>query len=73
LNLKNIIKYHRLKNNNKMLKQQNGIVYKILCNITGEAYIGSTFRTLAVRMNEHKNKHNDCASKQIIKGATIKP
>ena len=31
-----------------------GIIYKILCNETGEVYYGSTIRTLSHRKNGHK-------------------
>jgi hypothetical protein len=43
-----------------------GIVYKIICNITGETYVGSTFNKLEVRMKKHRTKANDCSSKKII-------
>ena len=42
-----------------------GIVYCIVCNITGEKYYGSTILTLQQRMNSHKSKLN-CSCKQII-------
>lgn len=43
-----------------------GIIYIITCNITGEVYYGSTFKTLKKRMSGHKSKANNTASKQII-------
>ena len=44
----------------------NGKIYKIVCNITGEVYIGSSTQPLAKRLSLHKNKKNPCRSKQII-------
>ena len=43
----------------------NGKIYKIVCNITGEVYIGSTTTALSKRLSIHKSKKN-CSSKQII-------
>jgi len=43
----------------------NGKVYQIVCNITGEVYIGSTTQPLSKRLSIHKSK-KDCSSKQII-------
>lgn len=45
---------------------KRGIVYKIICNITGEQYFGSTFRDLKERIAEHNTKYNKCTSRQII-------
>lgn len=45
---------------------KRGIIYKIICNITGEQYIGSTFMNLKKRIADHKAKSNKCSSKQII-------
>ena len=43
------------------------MIYEIVCNETGERYIGSTFeRTLARRMSSHRYKGSNCKSKQII-------
>ncbi len=33
-----------------------GIIYKIVCNETGEVYFGSTQKSLNVRMTEHKSQ-----------------
>ena len=44
----------------------NGKIYKIVCNITGEVYIGSSTQPLAKRLYLHKKKKNGCSSKQII-------
>ena len=50
---------------NKYNKYQDSKIYKIICNITDEIYIGSTYNTLEERLSIHKcNK--DCSSKQII-------
>lgn len=43
-----------------------GIIYRIVCNTTGEQYIGSTTKSLKKRMNGHTNKKNSSTSKQII-------
>jgi len=47
------------------MNYKNGKVYKIVCNITGEVYIGSCITTLAKRFYQHKHKNNTCSSKQI--------
>jgi len=53
---------------------ENGKIYKIECNLTGEIYIGSTRRTMQVRMNEHANMNkNRCLSKQIIERGDYTP
>lgn len=46
---------------------QKGKIYKILCNITGLTYYGSTTQALSVRMGGHRIKFN-CSSKHIILG-----
>ena len=46
------------------MNYKNGKIYKIVCNITGEVYIGSCITTLAKRLSSHKHK-KDCSSKQI--------
>jgi len=45
-----------------------GIIYEIVCNETGERYIGSTIQTLKERIKNHKTdvKRECCSSKQII-------
>lgn len=45
---------------------QTGIIYEIVCNQTGERYIGSTMKNLKNRILGHKNKCNRCMSKPII-------
>jgi len=45
---------------------QKGKIYKILCNITGLTYYGSTTQALSVRMGGHRKNLNNCSSKQII-------
>jgi len=43
------------------------MIYEIVCNETGERYIGSTFEpTIARRIAKHRCKTNRCISKQII-------
>ena len=48
-----------------MCDYKNGKIYKLGCNITKEAYIGSTCKSLETRLQAHKD-NNDCRSKQII-------
>ena len=43
-----------------------GKIYRIICNKTGEQYIGSTTRSLEDRLSKHKSPTNTCTSKQII-------
>ena len=42
------------------------IIYKIVCNVTGEVYYGHTVKTLEDRINLHKKPSNGCCSKKII-------
>ena len=44
----------------------NGKIYKIVCNETGEQYFGSTTQELNERIRDHRSKKNKCTSKQII-------
>lgn len=46
-------------------KYQEGKIYKIVCNITGEIYYGSTIKTLEERLRLHKQNKN-CVSRNII-------
>ena len=42
-----------------MVNYNNGKIYKIVCNITGEIYIGSTCEpTLARRLAKHRDDYN---------------
>ena len=50
----------------------NSKIYKIVCNITGECYIGSTTQSLEARLNTHKHSSNSCKSKQIIERGDFK-
>ena len=44
-----------IQNNEKKLDfYKNGKIYRIVCNITGEQYIGSTCKTLKQRLQQHK-------------------
>ena len=50
-----------------MVNYQEGKIYKICCNVTGECYYGSTTQTLAQRMGKHKrNTTNLLGAKAII-------
>jgi hypothetical protein len=47
----------------------NGKIYKIVCNITGDQYIGATTQKLSQRLTCHVSKKNTdkkCKSKDII-------
>ena len=48
----------------------NGKVYKIVCNITGEQYFGSTTQTLSQRLTQHRSHFKkgrlQCSSSKII-------
>jgi len=46
---------------------KNGKIYRIVCDITGENYYGSTTQPLYKRLSRHKSKGNVCTSNQIIK------
>lgn len=47
-----------------MVNYSQGKIYKIVCNITGKMYIGSTCKpTLASRLSEHKSSY-----KRFLKG-----
>lgn len=46
---------------------KQGLIYEIVCNITEERYIGSTFEpTIARRIAKHRKVGNSCCSKIII-------
>jgi len=47
-----------------------GKIYKIVCNITNEIYVGSTINTLNVRLGHHKK--NNCISRQILERGDYK-
>lgn len=49
-----------------MCDYKNGKIYQVVCNITGETYIGSTAVSLEERLRIHKKSTNPCRSKQII-------
>ena len=50
-----------------MPEYKNGKIYQIVCNITGETYIGSTVRSLEERLQGHKKmREGHEVSKQIV-------
>jgi hypothetical protein len=53
-----------------MNKYNNGKIYKIVCNITDDVYIGSTTKTLKYRLERHLD--SNCISKDIIKNGDYK-
>ena len=48
-----------------------GKIYRIVCNETGEQYIGSTTESLSRRLSGHKRR-GDCTSSQIIERGNYK-
>lgn len=47
--------------------EKKGIIYEIVCNETGERYIGSTVsKYLSSRIAHHRHTQSTCSSKQII-------
>jgi len=42
------------------------IIYEIVCNITGERYIGSTIQTIKERLKGHRSSRGKISSKPII-------
>ena len=48
-----------------MPNYSTGKIYKIVCNLTGETYYGSTVQKISQRMTTHR-KELDCCSKPII-------
>jgi hypothetical protein len=48
-----------------MNKYQEGKIYKIVCNVSGEEYYGSTIEKLYKRLSKHKNDKR-CLSRNII-------
>ena len=64
-----------------MVNYNNGKIYKIVCNITGSVYIGSTTKeTVAQRLSQHvvmhkqwvNNDKNPITSYEIIKNGDYK-
>jgi hypothetical protein len=51
-----------------MVNYRKGKIYKIVCNITGRTYYGSTVVALCKRLGQHKAFSNNCTSKIIIQG-----
>lgn len=49
-----------------MTNYKMGKIYEIICNTTGERYIGSTTRTLARRLTYHTSQKSKHLSKPII-------
>jgi len=49
-----------------MCEYLNSKIYKIVCETTGEVYIGSTKLSLEDRLKYHLNQNNQACSKQII-------
>jgi hypothetical protein len=55
---------------------QDGKIYRLVCNKTGLAYVGSTCETIQHRYNAHRNKYdawkagktNRCGSFRIVEG-----
>ena len=45
-------------NKDNVVNFQEGKIYKMYCNVTGECYYGSTTQTLAQRVGNTQEKHN---------------
>ena len=54
-----------------MPNYQNGKIYKLVSNISSDIYIGSTVNKLSHRLNAHKNKANQCVSKQLFSNDAV--
>lgn len=48
------------------IRMTTGKVYEIVCNQTGERYVGSTVLRMCLRKALHKQKYNGCSSRPII-------
>jgi hypothetical protein len=48
-------------------RYENGKIYRIDCNLTGDTYIGSTINPLSVRLSGHRCD-DSCSSREIIAG-----
>ena len=48
------------------IRYKQAKIYKIVCNITGEIYYGSTIQTLQERLMGHKKTRKSCISRNII-------
>jgi hypothetical protein len=55
-------------------RYQKGKIYRIVCNVTGDVYIGSTIQTLGMRLACHKidARRGNVGSSQIIKRGDFK-
>tara|TARA_R110002020_G_scaffold187652_2_gene386132 strand:- start:63 stop:731 length:669 start_codon:yes stop_codon:yes gene_type:complete len=53
-------------------KYQQGKIYKIVCNISNEIYIGSTIQTLNQRLAVHKSIKVKCSSYKILERGDYK-
>lgn len=52
-----------------MVNYQNAKIYRIVCNVTGKQYIGSTVSTLSTRLCQHKKALIDdrkCTSRDVL-------
>jgi hypothetical protein len=56
-----------------MSSLKTGTIYKIICAITDDVYIGSTFNTLRNRWQRHKGHYNDWINKKTQRRLSIYP
>jgi len=56
-----------------MSSLKTGTIYKIICAITDDVYIGSTFNTLRNRWQSHKGHYNDWINKKTKRRISIYP
>ena len=51
------IRSKKNKKGQKMVNYQDGRIYRIICNITGKQYIGSTTTSLSQRLAKHRHSY----------------
>ena len=55
-----------------MVNYQNGKIYKIVCNITGKVYVGSTTKEyLSQRLVEHRKKYKAYSKTGLLKKSSV--
>ena len=54
----------------KQMNYKNGKIYKIICNITGKQYIGSTTQTLGQRLTKHRGYYRSRLKDPSMKSIT---
>lgn len=49
-----------INNEKKIDIYKNGKIYRIVCNVTGQQYIGSTCKSLSMRLSQHRSSYKSC-------------